>query len=64
VIVLQLIGLILCVQDFQLWCDLRAFEQTMGCRYLTHCGDEERWIRFTKERGLDFPPHLCWDPDM
>ncbi|XP_034006058.1 LOW QUALITY PROTEIN: protein kinase D4 [Trematomus bernacchii] len=52
------------LQDFQLWCDLRAFEQTMGCRYLTHCGDEERWIRFTKERGLDFPPHLCWDPDM
>ncbi|KAF3837215.1 hypothetical protein F7725_004679, partial [Dissostichus mawsoni] len=50
--------------DFQLWCDLRAFEQTMGCRYLTHCGDEERWIRFTKERGLDFPPHLCWDPNM
>ncbi|KAL3046233.1 hypothetical protein OYC64_004276 [Pagothenia borchgrevinki] len=52
------------LQDFQLWCDLRAFEQTMGCRYLTHCGDEERWIRFTKQRGLDFPPHLCWDPDM
>ncbi|KAK5858626.1 hypothetical protein PBY51_002752 [Eleginops maclovinus] len=52
------------LQDFQLWCDLRAFEQRMGCRYLTHHGDEERWIGFTQERGLDFPSHLCWDPDM
>uniref|UniRef100_A0A8C9XRG2 Protein kinase D4 n=1 Tax=Sander lucioperca TaxID=283035 RepID=A0A8C9XRG2_SANLU len=51
------------LQDFQLWCDLREFEQRMGCRYLTHRGDEERWIRYTRERGLDFPPHLRWDPD-
>ncbi|XP_032355186.1 protein kinase D4 [Etheostoma spectabile] len=51
------------LQDFQLWCDLREFEQRMGCRYLTHRGDEERWIRYAQERGLDFPPHLCWDPD-
>ncbi|XP_049922966.1 protein kinase D4 [Epinephelus moara] len=51
------------LQDFQLWCDLREFEQRMGCRYLTHRGDEERWIRYAQERGLDFPTHLCWDPD-
>ncbi|KAM9335548.1 protein kinase D4 [Symphorus nematophorus] len=51
------------LQDFQLWCDLREFEQRMGRRYLTHHGDEERWIRYTQERGLSFPTHLCWDPD-
>lgn len=49
-------------QDFQLWCDLREFEQRMGSRYLTHQGDEERWIRYAQERQLSFPSHLCWDP--
>ncbi|XP_051284862.1 serine/threonine-protein kinase D3 isoform X1 [Dicentrarchus labrax] len=51
------------LQDFQLWCDLREFEQRMGCRYLTHQGDNERWIRYAQERGISFPTHLCWDPD-
>ncbi|XP_054456852.1 protein kinase D4 isoform X2 [Anoplopoma fimbria] len=51
------------LQDFQLWCDLRGFEHKVGLRYLTHCGDEERWIRYAQERGLDYPPNLCWDPD-
>uniref|UniRef100_A0A3B4WWG9 non-specific serine/threonine protein kinase n=1 Tax=Seriola lalandi dorsalis TaxID=1841481 RepID=A0A3B4WWG9_SERLL len=46
------------LQDFELWCDLREFEQRMGCRYLTHKGDEERWIRYAQERGLNFPSHL------
>ncbi|XP_030286007.1 protein kinase D4 isoform X1 [Sparus aurata] len=50
------------LQDFQLWCDLREFEQRMGSRYLTHQGDEERWIRYAQERELSFPSHLCWDP--
>lgn len=50
------------LQDFQLWCDLREFEQRMGSRYLTHQGDEERWIRYAQERQLSFPSHLCWDP--
>ena len=48
-------------QDFQLWCDLRAFEQRMGSRYLTHEGDEERWRRYAQERALVFPPQLCCD---
>uniref|UniRef100_A0A3B5BJX8 Serine/threonine-protein kinase D3-like n=1 Tax=Stegastes partitus TaxID=144197 RepID=A0A3B5BJX8_9TELE len=48
------------LQDFQLWCDLREFELRMGCRYLTHRGDEEHWIRYAQERGADFPSHLCW----
>ncbi|XP_037615294.1 protein kinase D4 isoform X1 [Sebastes umbrosus] len=52
------------LQDFELWCDLREFEQRMGCMYLTHRGDEERWTRYAQERGLDFPSHLCLDPDM
>uniref|UniRef100_A0A3Q3NPF1 Protein kinase D4 n=1 Tax=Labrus bergylta TaxID=56723 RepID=A0A3Q3NPF1_9LABR len=51
------------LQDFQLWCDLRDFEQRMGCRYLTHYGDEERWTRYAKERGLNFPSHLRSDSD-
>lgn len=61
--------LILCyLQDFQLWCDLREFEQRMGCRYLTHPGDEERWSCYARERGLNFlsqplpePPDLTFD---
>ncbi|XP_031707376.1 protein kinase D4 [Anarrhichthys ocellatus] len=52
------------LQEFQLWCDLREFEQRRGCMYLTHCGDEERWIRYAQDRGLEFPPHLCWDPNL
>ncbi|XP_040887311.1 protein kinase D4 [Toxotes jaculatrix] len=51
------------LQDFQLWCDLREFEQRIGCRYLTHQGDEERWIRYAQEKDLDVPSHLCWDHD-
>ncbi|CAL8325805.1 unnamed protein product [Lota lota] len=43
------------LQDFQLWCDLRAFEQRMGSRYLTHEGDGDRWRRYAQERALVFP---------
>ncbi|XP_075884009.1 protein kinase D4 [Nelusetta ayraudi] len=46
------------LQDFQLWCDLREFELRMGCRYLTHPGDEQRWSCYAQERGLTFPSHL------
>lgn len=55
--------LLFLVQDFQLWCDLSEFEQRMGCRYLTHKHDERRWRRYTQEKGLDFPSHLCWEPN-
>ncbi|KAL4007036.1 pappalysin-2 [Sarotherodon galilaeus] len=51
------------LQNFQLWCDLREFELRMGCRYLTHRGDEERWRFYAAEMGLDFPSHLCCDPN-
>uniref|UniRef100_A0A674A402 Protein kinase D4 n=1 Tax=Salmo trutta TaxID=8032 RepID=A0A674A402_SALTR len=50
------------LQDFQLWCDLREFEQKMGCQYLTHEGDEDRWRLHAQERGLLFPSHLPWTP--
>uniref|UniRef100_A0A4W5RNP0 protein kinase C n=1 Tax=Hucho hucho TaxID=62062 RepID=A0A4W5RNP0_9TELE len=50
------------LQDFQLWCDLREFEQRMGCQYLTHEGDEDRWRHHAQERGLLFPSHLPWTP--
>ncbi|XP_055012100.1 serine/threonine-protein kinase D3-like [Boleophthalmus pectinirostris] len=50
------------LQNFQLWCDLREFEQRIGCRYLTHQSDDERWRNYAQERSLDLPPHLLWDP--
>uniref|UniRef100_A0A669BIU0 protein kinase C n=1 Tax=Oreochromis niloticus TaxID=8128 RepID=A0A669BIU0_ORENI len=51
------------LQNFQLWCDLREFELRMGCRYLTHRGDEDRWRFYAAEMGLDFPSNLCCDPN-
>ncbi|CAJ1085953.1 protein kinase D4 [Xyrichtys novacula] len=48
------------LQNFQLWCDLREFELKMGCRYLTHQGDEQHWMKYAQERGLKFPSSLCW----
>ncbi|XP_067435684.1 protein kinase D4 isoform X2 [Thunnus thynnus] len=52
------------LQDFQVWCDLREFEHKMGCRYLTHQSDEERWRRYALEKGLDFPFYPDNKPDM
>ncbi|MCI4377142.1 hypothetical protein PGIGA_G00200310 [Pangasianodon gigas] len=46
------------LQNFQLWCDLRQFEQRMGRRYLTHESDDELWRRHAQEKGLSLPPHL------
>uniref|UniRef100_A0A8C8E0D6 Protein kinase D4 n=1 Tax=Oryzias sinensis TaxID=183150 RepID=A0A8C8E0D6_9TELE len=43
------------LQDFQLWCDLRQFELRLGCRYLTHQGDDDRWMSYAQEKGLSFP---------
>ncbi|KAM6949587.1 LOW QUALITY PROTEIN: protein kinase D4, partial [Aplochiton taeniatus] len=51
------------LQDFQLWCDLREFEQRMGSCYLTHRDDEERWRHYAQKKDLDFPSHLAWDID-
>ncbi|TNM93623.1 hypothetical protein fugu_001799 [Takifugu bimaculatus] len=51
------------LQNFQLWCDLREFEHSVGCRYLTHLGDDERWICYAKEKGLSIPTHLCGDEE-
>uniref|UniRef100_A0A8C1X321 Protein kinase D4 n=1 Tax=Cyprinus carpio TaxID=7962 RepID=A0A8C1X321_CYPCA len=44
-------------QNFQMWCDLREFEQRMGYRYLTHEADDERWRAYALEKGLSFPEH-------
>ncbi|XP_060775950.1 serine/threonine-protein kinase D1-like [Neoarius graeffei] len=46
------------LQNFQLWCDLRQFEQRLGCRYLTHDSDDEHWRCHAQEKGLSLPPHL------
>ncbi|XP_066536511.1 protein kinase D4 [Hoplias malabaricus] len=46
------------LQNFQLWCDLRQFEQRMGRRYLTHESDDERWRQHAQDKGLSFPSHL------
>ncbi|XP_062849449.1 protein kinase D4 [Trichomycterus rosablanca] len=46
------------LQNFQLWCDLRMFEQRLGHRYLTHESDDERWRHHAQEKNLTLPPHL------
>ncbi|XP_057202139.1 protein kinase D4 isoform X2 [Triplophysa rosa] len=46
-------------QNFQLWCDLREFEQRMGYRYLTHEAEAKHWRSHAQERGLSFPEHLA-----
>uniref|UniRef100_A0A671N9X0 protein kinase C n=1 Tax=Sinocyclocheilus anshuiensis TaxID=1608454 RepID=A0A671N9X0_9TELE len=46
-------------QNFQMWCDLREFEQRMGYRYLTHEADDERWRSHALEKDLSFPQHLA-----
>uniref|UniRef100_A0A673NDK4 Serine/threonine-protein kinase D3-like n=1 Tax=Sinocyclocheilus rhinocerous TaxID=307959 RepID=A0A673NDK4_9TELE len=46
-------------QNFQMWCDLREFEQRMGYRYLTHEADDERWRSHALEKDLGFPQHLA-----
>uniref|UniRef100_A0A3B1IN52 protein kinase C n=1 Tax=Astyanax mexicanus TaxID=7994 RepID=A0A3B1IN52_ASTMX len=50
------------LQNFQLWCDLREFEQRMGRRYLTHESDDDRWRSHALEKGLPFPSHLTAEP--
>lgn len=47
------------LQNFQMWCDLREFEQRMGYRYLTHEADDEHWRSYALEKGLSFPEHLA-----
>ncbi|KAI5629057.1 hypothetical protein C0J50_8209, partial [Silurus asotus] len=46
------------LQNFQLWCDLRQFEQRLGRRYLTHESDDERWRCHAQEKGLSLPSNL------
>ncbi|KAL3287930.1 hypothetical protein HHI36_002386 [Cryptolaemus montrouzieri] len=33
------------LQDYQTWCDLRALENQIGVRYITHESDDARWER-------------------
>lgn len=47
------------LQNFQLWCDLREFEQRIGYRYLTHEAEAKHWRSHAQERGLSFPEHLA-----
>ncbi|XP_008195845.2 serine/threonine-protein kinase D3 isoform X1 [Tribolium castaneum] len=37
------------LQDYQTWCDLRALENQIGVRYLTHESDDARWERYRAE---------------
>ncbi|XP_055051364.2 protein kinase D4 [Misgurnus anguillicaudatus] len=46
-------------QNFQMWCDLREFEQQMGYRYLTHEADDKHWRSYAQEKNLSFPEHLA-----
>ncbi|XP_076829063.1 protein kinase D4 [Brachyhypopomus gauderio] len=50
------------LQNFQLWCDLRQFEQRMGRRYLTHESDDDHWRRHAEQKGLSLPSHMTTAP--
>uniref|UniRef100_A0A8C6UVG7 Protein kinase D4 n=1 Tax=Neogobius melanostomus TaxID=47308 RepID=A0A8C6UVG7_9GOBI len=52
------------LQDFDLWFDLREFEQRMGCRYLTHQSDDEHWREYARERSMELPSYLLRDIDI
>ena len=44
--------LMLCLQDYQCWCDLRKLESMVGQRYLTHESDDARWEAYRAEKKL------------
>uniref|UniRef100_A0A4W4FX68 Protein kinase C n=1 Tax=Electrophorus electricus TaxID=8005 RepID=A0A4W4FX68_ELEEL len=50
------------LQNFQLWCDLKLFEQRMGHRYLTHESDDEHWRQHAQEKGISLPSHMTVVP--
>ncbi|XP_044744616.1 serine/threonine-protein kinase D1 [Coccinella septempunctata] len=37
------------LQDYQTWCDLRALENQIGVRYITHESDDARWERYRSD---------------
>ncbi|KAF7272052.1 hypothetical protein GWI33_015138 [Rhynchophorus ferrugineus] len=38
------------LQDYQTWCDLRALENQIGVRYITHESDDARWEKYRSEQ--------------
>ncbi|KAL3183601.1 hypothetical protein MRX96_033707 [Rhipicephalus microplus] len=46
---------IICVQDYQTWCDIRELESQVGVRYLSHESDDSRWEAYRREKGLQPP---------
>lgn len=39
-------------QDYTLWCDLRALEERVGHRWLTHESDDLRWESYRRQMNL------------
>lgn len=46
----ELFKIILIIQDYQTWCDLRELEKSTGegVRFLTHESDDARWETFQR----------------
>ncbi|KAG8537936.1 hypothetical protein GDO81_023535, partial [Engystomops pustulosus] len=50
------------LQDYQTWLDLRELECKIGERYITHESDDHRWVMYSGDHGLQYPPHLLPPP--
>lgn len=53
---------VLLLQDYQMWLDLRNLESRMNERYITHESDDLRWHHHAQLSGLDYPLHLANGP--
>ncbi len=56
--------LLVILQDYQTWLDLREFETRRGERYITHESDDARWEEHADENGLHYPKHFIMSPNL
>lgn len=49
-------------QDYNLWCDLRALEERLGKRWLTHESDDVRWESYRRQINLHSPYRVSSEP--
>lgn len=60
----KMFNVVIVVQDYQTWLDLREFETRRGERYITHESDDARWEEYADERGLHYPKHFIMSPNL
>lgn len=60
----KVFNVVIVVQDYQTWLDLREFETRRGERYITHESDDARWEEYADERGLHYPKHFIMSPNL